>query len=873
MTDNFVIIDGSSLMYRAFYALPLLTDGEGRYTNAVYGFTKMLIKIITDFQPDTVVVAFDKGKKTFRNELYADYKGTRKAMPDELAEQIPLIHELVDLMGIQLLEEAGFEADDIIGTLAVKAARAGHRVCIVTGDRDALQLVQEHIEVALTKKGISELERYDTLYFKEKYGLEPVQLIDLKGLMGDASDNIPGVPGVGEKTAAKLLSQFGSVETVLSHIDEVSGKKLQEKLRNYAAQAALSKKLATIITDMPLDYDAEAFKVHANVSEVRNFCKKHDFRSIIPQLAIFAQDKDEAFGFGVVEECELELPTAETIFTKEAAEQLVQQLHTDGKMVFHAVYSGTVPHLQLDGLYIADLTKRVFFVSKESLAFMPLTALLADDTLMKITHDFKTLYKTGVTINGAIFDTMLAAYLLEPTRSGYNVSELADHYLDDFFYTEPSDEMTRGIYETLAIVNLYPKLKQQLEDSGAMGLYECFELPLLEVLAAMEQAGICVDCTHLQTLAQIYGQRIEKLLAEIYTLAGMEFNVNSTKQLGQVLFEHLQLPVVKKTKSGYSTDVEVLEKLYKTHPIISHLLAYRRLTKLKSTYLDGLAVLVDPADCRIYAKFNQMVTATGRLSSSEPNLQNIPVRTEEGRRIRELFVPGKGYDLLVSADYSQIELRILAHMSQDKNFLAAFQNNEDIHARTAAEVFDVPLEAVDTTLRSRAKAVNFGIVYGISDFGLAKDLHVSRKEAAQYIESYFEKCPGVKAYIDQIVEKAHTDGFVTTLFGRRRYLPDINSRNYTVRSFAERMAMNTPIQGTAADIIKKAMIDVYRELKLRGLKSRLLVQVHDELLLEVVAEELDEVKQLLTQAMQNAAALCVPLTIDIHSGRSWAEAK
>lgn len=873
MADKFVIIDGSSLMYRAFYALPLLTDSEGRYTNAAYGFVKMFIKIMEDFQPDTVVVAFDKGKKTFRNELYADYKGKRKATPDELLSQIPLIHELVEVMGVKLIEEAGFEADDIIGTLAVKAAEAGHSVRVVTGDRDALQLVEDNIQVALTKKGITELEIYNTEYFKEKYGLEPVQLIDLKGLMGDASDNIPGVPGVGEKTASKLLKQFGSVEEVLANVDVVSGKKLQERLRDNAEQAVLSKKLATIITDMPLEYDTAMFKMQTDTAKLKAFCQKHGFRSVMNQLTVFGEAEADEFGFGTVENVAQELPQSEEIFTREAAAELMLRLRTEGQMAFKPVYSGSVPNIFLSALYIADKNGHVFYVNNNSMAFEPLLELLTDVNIAKITHDFKTLYKTGAVISGVVFDTMLAAYLLEPTRSQYSLNELVNNYNYEFPYEEPIDEHTAGVYEALAVAGLYPILKKRLDEDGAAGLYKCFELPLLEVLAAMEQAGICVDRQHLQAMSAEYGKKLETLLADIYALAGIEFNVNSPKQLGQILFERLQLPIIKKTKNGYSTDAEVLEKLYHEHPIIPLLLTYRKLAKLKSTYLDGLDILINPADNRIYAKFNQMVTATGRLSSSEPNLQNIPVRTEEGRRIRELFVPGEGYDYLVSADYSQIELRILAHMSQDKNFLDAFSNQEDIHARTAAEVFGVPLNEVDSELRSRAKAVNFGIVYGISDFGLAKDLNVTRKEAAQYIESYFEKCPGIKGYIDSIVEQARSDGFVTTLFGRRRYLPDINSRNYTVRSFAERTAMNTPIQGTAADVIKKAMIDVYDELKRRGLKSRIIVQVHDELLLEVTESEFAEVTELLKMAMPNAVQLSVPLTVDIHSGRCWADAK
>ncbi len=877
MAGKFIVIDGSSLMYRAFYALPLLTDRGGHYTNAVYGFVKMFLKIMEELKPETVAIAFDKGKKTFRNDLFTAYKGTRKATPPELLEQIPLLHELAVIMGVEFIEKAGFEADDIIGTLAVKAARAGNETIVVTGDRDALQLVRENIKVLLTKKGITELEIYDEAHFKERYGLLPQQLIDLKGLMGDTSDNIPGVPGVGEKTAIRLLTQFDSLENVLENASHVSGKKLMESLLKNAEQALLSKKLATILTDMPLEYDTDKFKLRPDIEALRAFCRKYSFRSVFSQIeTVFGGEKGNVKGkslfdaFGEAEEAEQETPEAEELLTESAAAELAGRLRESGSCVFYPVYEGAAPYIVLAGLYIVD-AERVFYAEKNTPAFQTLLKLFCDERLEKVTHDFKTLYKAGISVAGGIFDTMLAAYILEPASNRYVLNELIDDYKYDFPYAYSESGLSGGC-AALAVGALYPVLKAKLSENGLTGLYERFELPLVEVLASMEQAGICVDRGALHRMSVEYGEKTASLLAEVHALAGEEFNVNSTKQLGRILFEKLGLPVVKKTKNGYSTAAEVLEKLYDTHPIVPKILEYRTAMKLKSTYLDGIDLLLCD-DSRIYARFNQTATATGRLSSSEPNLQNIPVRTEEGRKIRELFVPGEGFDLLVSADYSQIELRILAHMSQDKNFIEAFRHNEDIHARTAAEVFGVPLEEVSGELRSRAKAVNFGIVYGISDYGLAKDLCVPRKVAAQYIESYFEKCPNVKSYIDGIVAAAHRDGFVTTLFGRRRYLPDINNRNFTTRSFAERMAMNTPIQGTAADIIKKAMIDVHRELKRRGLKSRILVQVHDELLLEVTQEELGTVEEILKGAMQNTVELTVPLTIDIHSGKCWAEAK
>jgi DNA polymerase-1 len=872
MAEKFVIIDGSSLMYRAFYALPLLTDSRGRYTNAAYGFAKMFMKIIEDYRPDTVAIAFDKGKKTFRNDLYGEYKGTRKATPAELLEQIPLIHELAEAMGVRLVEQAGFEADDIIGTLSTKAAKKGVQAIVVTGDRDALQLVQENLTVMLTKKGISELESYDENYFKEKYsGLMPRQLIDLKGLMGDSSDNIPGIAGIGEKTALKLLTQFGSVENVLENSSAISGKKLQEKIIAGKESALLSKKLATIVTDMDIDYDSAEFTMKTDIKRIKDFLTEYGFKSVLKQVdLVWKNEAADEFSLGKVEDDAKSLPEAEEIKSRVQAAELILRLKNEGRLTFVGIYTGAREKISLEGLYVIDGEKNIYFIAGESEAFNEVAALFADEQIVKVTHGLKELYRTGFLVKGEVFDTQVAAYLLEPSANNYDLSKLVAMYIGDMDYLVKEES---PVWQSLVISELYAPLKEGLESANLTLLYKLFELPLIEVLAAMERTGIKVDRAALHNLSSEYEKKLADLAAEIHALAGTEFNVNSPKQLGQVLFERLELPVIKKTKSGYSTDAEVLEKLESEHPIVGRILEYRTLAKLKSTYLDGLDLLINDADSRVYARFNQTVTATGRLSSSEPNLQNIPVRTEEGRRIREFFVPGDGYDMLLSADYSQIELRILAHMSQDKNFLEAFQNGQDIHARTAAEVFGVPLGEVTAELRSRAKAVNFGIVYGISDFGLAKDLGVSRKVAGDYIASYFEKCSGVKEYIDKTVEDAHKDGFVTTMFGRRRYLPDINSRNFARRSFAERMAMNTPIQGTAADVIKKAMIDVYRALTERNLKSRILVQVHDELLLEVVNEEVDEVKEILINAMQSTVELSVPLTIDIHSGRCWAEAK
>lgn len=870
MQEKFVIIDGSSLMYRAFYALPLLTAENGQYTNAAYGFATMLVKLLEDLQPDALAIAFDKGKKTFRNEMFEAYKGTRKATPEELLSQIPLVHELAEAFGVRLVEAAGFEADDVIGTLSAKAAQAGAEVVVVTGDRDALQLIGPKVSVLLTKKGISEMELYDEAAFREKYGLEPRALIDLKGLMGDSSDNIPGVPGVGEKTALKLLHAYGSMEEVFSHVDEITAKKLQERLRENQELALLSKKLATIVRDMPLEYDAAAFSIAPDVRRLKEFCMRYRFKSILGRVdSIFSTEDD--FGFGkVVGEL---APEYTRIDSEEALSRLIADVRAEGCLYFYPLLTGKAPQVKIGGM-MAQCGETVFWVPAGLYGWRDWRALFADETVRKVTHDFKPLYHADLTIARPIFDTMLAAYLLDPAASRYTLEQLMETYLEQFFQPESfEDEESQAAWAVFCVKSLYAPLARRLAEDGLTQLYEETELPLLAVLAAMEKAGIAVDRDKLKTMAEDAGRKIEALLEEIYALAGGAFNVNSPKQLGEVLFERLALPTAKKNRRGYSTDAEVLEKLRDAHPIVNKILEYRLLMKLKSSYLDGLALLIEEETGRVHTSFNQMVTATGRLSSSEPNLQNIPVRTETGRKIREMFVPGAGYDCLLSADYSQIELRVLAHMSQDKNFVEAFTHGQDIHARTASEVFGVPMDLVSGELRSRAKAVNFGIVYGISDYGLARDLGVSRKEAGAYIESYFEKCPGVKRFIDRMVRDAHEKGYVTTLFGRRRRLPEINSKNYMQRSFAERMAMNTPIQGTAADIIKKAMIDAYRALRVAKLRSRMLLQVHDELVLEVVEEERETVARILKDAMQQAVSLDVPLTVDVHAGDTWASAK
>lgn len=875
MSHTFVIIDGSSLTHRAFYALPLLSTASGQYTNAVYGFATMLVKLVQDVKPDSIVVAFDKGKITFRNYKYSEYKANRKATPSELVEQFPLVKELLKAFGITVIEKEGFEADDIIGTLASKAAAQNLDVIIVTGDRDALQLIGPNTKVMLTKKGISEMELFNEKAFQTKYGILPRQLIDLKGLMGDSSDNIPGVPGIGEKTATKLISQFGSIENLLNNVDKVSGKKVQETIRNNTDIAILSKQLATIVCDMDLDFAVNDFSFNPVRDRVNEFLLKFEFKSLMARIGNIFVDEIKPQAALV----ESQAPAANIITGIEAVEDIIAEAHQLKKLIFYPVLQGKVPAVNLKGMAVISHGDAVY-ISCENPGWDKLIELLSVPGIQKVTYDSKAIYaacnKMSRKVAGNFFDVLLAAYLLDPTAAEYPLTSLNSDYTGKYTnFTETSFESTLdyAAWACKSIYELYPILSSLLIETELSKLFYEIEMPLVEVLAAIENAGIKVDTPYLDFMNMEISRRIERLLEDIYITAGEQFNVNSTKQLGVVLFDKLKLPIIKKTKTGYSTDAEVLEKLAGHHPIIDKLLEYRMLTKLKSTYLDGLRPLINTESLRIHSHFNQTVTATGRLSSSEPNLQNIPIRTDIGRRIRELFIPGKEFKYIMSADYSQIELRVLAHMSGDPTLIEAFKENEDVHTRTASKVFGVPLTEVTPEMRSRAKAVNFGIVYGISDYGLSRDIGVSRSEAGQYIDSYFEKYSGVKNFINNVVASARKQGFVTTMLGRRRYLPDINSSNFNKRSFAERTAMNTPIQGTAADIIKKAMIDVYHELEKAKTKSRILLQVHDELVLEVADDEVEVVSEIVKRTMEKAIKLDVPLVAEIKLGKNWAEAK
>lgn len=867
MADKFLVIDGSSLIHRAFFALPPLTTKNGVHTGAVYGFCNMLLRLLADVQPKWLAVAFDKSRKTFRTEMFADYKGQRKPTPSELSEQFPLARKVLEAMNIAVLELDNYEADDIIGTFAVHAPQQAE-VIIVTGDRDELQLLSDRTSVYFTRRGISDLKVYTPQVFAEEYeNLTPKQLIDLKGLMGDTSDNIPGVPGVGPKTALKLISEYGSVENVLENAENISGKALREKLLNNKDSALLSKKLATIFTDVPVSTDLAAYELRGMQPEARELMQSLEFRNMYDRFAsVMGAGEGDFSLFGEeVEETPNALPE-EVIASDDDAEALFKLIAARREVTPLAVQVGGA----LPDLYFAQAEVlcdgRVYIFKHGGAGWAQFNAWLADETKEKGCCDSKEIIKTalcmGVETRGIVDDVAIAAYLVDAGRSNYSVKTIGADYLPQA-YTQ----------ECKAIAELVPVLRAKLNEHEQIKLYEEMELPLARTLAKMELAGIKPDVALLEKLTKEMAAQIAALEILAVEQAGESFNLKSTKQLGVVLFEKLGLPVIKKTKTGYSTDVSVLEQLRNEHPLVRTVLEHRKLTKLHSTYLEGLRPLINAKTGRIHTHFQQLVTVTGRLSSTDPNLQNIPTRTELGKQIREIFVPGEGYDYLLSCDYSQVELRVLAHIAQDELLLESFLHGQDVHARTAAEVFGVPLGEVTGTMRTRAKAVNFGIVYGISDFGLAKQLDISRSEAGRYIENYLGRYTGVKKYMDDMVASARKNGYVQTLFGRRRYLPDINSRNFNIRGFAERTAINTPIQGTAADIIKIAMINVQKMLKQGNYKSRILLQVHDELLLEVTADEREEVGKLVKQTMEAAVKLSVPLIADVNYGTNWANAK
>lgn len=894
MNKRLVIIDGNSLINRAFYALPDLITKEGIHTNGVFGFIKMVNKIQEDYKPNYLSVAFDLKAPTFRHLEYKEYKGQRKKMPGELAQQMPIIKEILDAYKIHRTELEGFEADDLIGTIARFCEERDFEVIIVTGDRDALQLVSENVKVMITKKGISNLEVYDDDMVMEKYGVTPKQIIDFKGLVGDKSDNIPGVPGIGEKTATKLLDQYPTVEELIMNAENISSKRHQEKIRDNAEIALLSKRLATIKTDIPLDIDVEELKViEPDSDKLIELFRKYEFNSLIKTLTV-EDESEEAdskesqkikdIDIKIIEKKE---ELAEVINLIKDKKSLAMKIFKEENNLKTDAIIGIAICLDTDNNYYIDVK------ANEELIFS-IKEIFEDKEIKKTGHGLKkeiiSLLRYDIILDGIEFDSFIAAYLLQPSRSDYDVSDLALEYLGVKISSEEEllgkgknakkfsdlsiDVLSRyGGNFCSIVVKVKDILAEELKKYELIDLFEQVEMPLIEVLANLEYQGFTVDQQVLKEIDDELTIKIQEITNEIFTLSGEEFNINSPKQLGVILFERLELPVIKKTKTGYSTSHDVLEKLYTRHPIIPLLIEYRQLVKLKSTYVDGLFNLINPVTGKIHSSFNQTVTVTGRISSTEPNLQNIPIKLDMGRRIRKVFVPSDDNHSLIDADYSQIELRVLAHMSHDENLINAFNEDEDIHTLTASQVFNVPLDEVTSLERSRAKAVNFGIVYGISDFGLSTNLNITRKEAKKYIDEYLKKYSGVKNYMDNEVKKGKEMGYVTTIFKRRRYIPELKSKNFNLRSFGERTAMNTPIQGSAADIIKIAMIKVYRELKERNLKSKLILQVHDELIIDAHQDEIDEVKKLLKDNMEEAICIDVPLKVDMNIGDNWYNTK
>lgn len=836
MSEKIVLIDGHSIINRAFYGVPDLTNKDGLHTNGIFGFVNILFKILEEEKPDYLTVAFDVHHPTFRHEMFKEYKGTRKGMPQELHEQVPVLKELLTAMGIQVMELPGYEADDLLGTVASKSEAKGMDVLVVSGDRDLLQIVTDHIRVCIpkTKRGTTEYEMYYTKDVQEKYGLLPKQIIELKALMGDSSDNIPGVPGIGEKTATAILQQFENVENAHAHLEEIKPKRAKENLEAHYDMAIMSKKLATIEKNAPYEYDWESARTgNVFTKEAYELCQKLELKKLMAKFDLSEMPQEESVKTVTVSD----FAEAEDIFTKaENAELTAVALKmTNGILnAVDIVFDGNLYEIICEGFmtegYLKDKAERLLSNGK----FVVVSGL---KEMLKVLHVEE---RTG------LYDLDIANYLINPVVS-----------------------VKPGEIDVLTVWKEFADAKKRLEELGMWELYTDMEMPLVFTLAGMEMAGVKMNAEALMEYGNALAVKIAELEERIYEQAGEKFNINSPKQLGVILFEKMQLPGSKKTKTGYSTSADVLEKLAPEQPIIRDILEYRTLAKLKSTYADGLLTCLDE-DGRVRSTFQQTVTATGRLSSTEPNLQNIPIRMELGRLIRKVFVPQDGY-VFVDADYSQIELRLLAHMSGDEVLINAYNEAQDIHRLTASQVFNVPFEEVTDLQRRNAKAVNFGIVYGISSYGLSEDLSISPKEAKKYIDHYFETYPKIKEFLDGTVAKAKEEGCVRTLYNRRRPVPELSSSNFMQRAFGERIAMNSPLQGTAADIMKIAMIRVDR--RLRSMKSRILLQVHDELLIETAPDELEAVKQILQEEMTGAAELSVNLEIDVHDGENWYEAK
>ena len=880
--SKLVLVDGHSILNRAFYGVPDLTNAAGLHTNAIYGFLNILFKILDEESPDYLTVAFDVKAPTFRHEMFQEYKGTRKPMPEELREQVPIMKEVLQAMGIRIIEQAGYEADDILGTLAKRAEAEGIEVSLVSGDRDLLQIATDKIKIRIpkTKGGKTEIEDYYAADVEAKYQVNPIQFIDLKALMGDTADNIPGVPKVGEKTATDLMVQFGSLDGIYEHIDEVTKKSIKESLIQNKDLAYLSKELATIKIDSPVVYTFEEARVGNFFNEDSYVLfKKLEFKNLLNKFEKGVSNEEISATFHLVED----LAEAEALFMKvlsckdqQIGLKVVKEPGRHGELLGVALY------LPEEGGFLVP--KQGFFTEE----YLKEKMTLPGAQCRIVTADIKSEYAyLQAQDTDRFFDVILAAYLLNPLKNDYTVEDIANEYLNlmlpersqafgklslkDAWNEKPEEFLKYCCFEAYVCAQAANVLQQKLEETYMDRLMREIEMPLTLVLFSMEEEGIRVNPEALKDYGESLSGKITELEQEIYREAGCEFNINSPKQLGEILFEKMGLPGGKKTKTGYSTAADVLEKLSGEYPVVKHILEYRGLTKLKSTYADGLAAYIEDEN-RIHSTFNQTITATGRISSTEPNLQNIPIRMELGRQIRKVFIPKDGY-CFMDADYSQIELRVLASMSGDERLIEAYRSHADIHRTTASQVFHIPFEEVTDLQRRNAKAVNFGIVYGISSFGLSEDLSISRKEAAAYIEQYFETYPQVKQFIDSLVEDAKKNGYAVTMYGRRRPVPELFSSNFMQRSFGERVAMNSPIQGTAADIIKIAMIRVFERLKKEDLKSKLILQVHDELLIETAQEEEEQVRHILEEEMVHASSLAVELEIDLHVGHNWYEAK
>lgn len=882
MEKRLIIIDGNSIINRAFYALPDMSNSEGLKTNAIFGFVRMMFKIIEDYQPTHMSVAFDKKAPTFRHKQYADYKAGRKKMPDELAQQLQPLKDLLDKFNINRLELEGYEADDLIGTVARLGEENDFKVYIVTGDKDAIQLASHKTTTLITKKGVGEVEEYNYDSVLERYEMTPTQFIDLKGLMGDKSDNIPGVPGVGEKTGIKLLKQYLTIENLIEHTDELKGS-IKKKIEENKDLALMSKELATIITNVPIEVKLEDLEYgDYNKDDVVEKFKEFGFTSLITKLLDI-----EGGETTIKEEIDLKIEHLDNVedFIKKAEENkkvIIDVIGKEGNILDKRVL---YVFLSLDG-------NEIYYVNEDELP--QIKTLLSNPEIKKHGYDLKEDYillkPYEIELNSMDFDITIAEYLIDSKSStSYECSAIAMKYLTRKIKSKEDllgkgakakkfdeiefDELSAYIGDILNTVNgVYPKMEEKLKEKEMDGLFYHVEMPLVEVLGSMEYIGMKVDKDQLNELKEKFTTIINELENEIFELAGEPFNINSPKQLGVVLFEKLGLPVIKKTKTGYSTNAEVLEKLRDKHEIIDKITEYRQIVKLNSTYVEGLLKIINPKTGRIHSSFNQTITTTGRISSTEPNMQNIPVKTEMGRDIRKVFVADENCKL-VDADYSQVELRVLAHMSGDENMIDAFKHGEDIHSKTASQIFDVDIKDVTSKQRIEAKAINFGIIYGKTDFGLSQDLNIPVATAKAYIDSYFNKYPKIKEFMDEAVESATETGYATTILNRRRYIPEIKASNFIVRNQGKRFAMNAPIQGSAADIIKVAMVNVYNKLKENNMKSRLILQVHDELIVEAVDEELEMAEKIVREEMENAQSMDVKLDVDLNTGDSWYETK